>query len=206
MNKKTAWILTIIIVLAVVFILILMRNQKNNSLSNPGGLDNLPTVTQIQPSKTLKVYADPSGFAFNYPDNLSLIKNEAGPNTYADINLTAKGIEGNLAIKISDTKFASLEDWLGANKNDSIKSKEAKLANLTALEVELKNRLILVALDHGVLFTIEIPSTQNRDFWGKAYDKVVADFSFTPQANLDQTAKNNPVSNDVSFEGEEVVE
>ena len=149
------------------------------------------------PSKTVKPYTDPSGFSFNYPDNLSLTNNEAtSSSTYADIQLTGSRLEGSLNLKITDSKFASLAEWLKSNSFSN--PKEVKLGNLKALEVATNQKLVLGALDSGVFFYIEIPMT-DKSFWMEVYNKVLADFSFSPGSV-------NTATSDVTFESEEIVE
>src|SRR5258708_4314748 len=97
--------------------LILFFSQQNTSSSQ---INKQEAKVQNLPSVTLKTYADPSGFTFNYPDNLSLKKNETtDSNTYADIQLTAKGVNGSINVKIADSKFATLSQWTAANKKAS---------------------------------------------------------------------------------------
>ena len=189
MGKKIAVFSALILGLIIVFLLISVRNQSKNSISN------LPAQARIQPSETLIEYVDPSGFTFSYPDNLSLTKNEtADEGTYADILLSANGVNGSLNLKIVDSEFKSIEEWVKGTPT------EKKLGNLKALEVRLKDRLLLGSLDQGVLFTIEMPLLE-EDFWMKVYDKVLANFSFAPPAEAATGS-----SADISFEGEEVVE
>ena len=150
------------------------------------------------PSETFLEYNDLSGFSFSYPDNLSIAKNEASADKYADLTLSSKDVSGSLTLRIADSEFTSLEQW---SKLNTGASKDVKLGNLKALEIQTSDRLLLGSLDQGILFTIEMPLLE-KDFWTKVYDKILANFSFTvPEAAQDSTS-----SDDISFEGEEVVE
>lgn len=153
----------------------------------------------IAPSQAMKEYSDQSGFKFNYPDNLSLEKNDTDANTYSDIKLSAKGVDGSLSLKIIDSKFKTLDDWQKDLAKGEIK--EAMLGDLKAREIKLSDRQILAAIDQGILFTLEIPMVQ-EDFWNKVSQVVRKDFVFI--------SSSAPVSSDsgsdVSFEGEENVE
>lgn len=179
-------------------ILIIKSAGQKVSLQNP-------LITQPekkQPSNTFLQYSDPSGFSFSYPDNLSLTKNDIEDNsTYADLQLFSKEVSGSLSLKITDSKFASLEAWLKSNQITQT-PKEVKLGNLKALEVQLNDRLILGALDQGIFFNIEMPAIE-KDFWLPVYNKILADFSF---ALPGETASQGNTAEDVTFEGEEVVE
>ncbi len=209
MDKKTVLLtsLTIILVIGVV-ILITNLSQQKPVLSNPLA-DQSTTTVEIVASDTTIEYSDPSGFSFSYPDNLSLTNNESeDPNTYADIILTAKGVTGDLDLKISDTKFASLDNWIEGNDLSSQTPKEVKLGDLKALEIKTNNRLLLGALDQGVLFTIEISFAEKPDFWMKVYNTVLSNFTFAPpsQDTVATQGGSNTSSEEVIFEGEEVVE
>ncbi len=196
MDKKTVILLLIAVGLVVGVILVLL-NPKKSLLSTPQTKQE--TKTQISPSQTLKSYSDPSGFTFSYPDNLSLVNNDPKDNSiYADIQLTAKGVEGSLAIKIVDSKVNSLDDWVKTTKSTQA-PKEVKLGILKALEITSEDKLLLGSIDQGVLFTMEIPK---KDFWMTVHDQVLADFSFAPPP----VSLGSGSSDSVVFEGEEVAE
>lgn len=186
-------------------VLVLFRLQQKNPLSTP--LVNQQESKQIIPSDTLKTYTDPSGFTFAYPDNLSLIRNEpANADTYADIKLTAKDIDGYLSLNISDSKFKSLDEWVKTTKSSQT-PKEVKLGELKALEVSDNDKLLLAALDQGIIFSIEVSFDGKKDFWMKVYEKVIKDFSFaSPSQEFTASQGVSSPSDDVTFEGEEVVE
>ena len=204
MKKKT--LLLIALVAGLIVWGVLISNQQKKLLSGPQS--NSPaTAEEIKPSNTFIDYTDPAGFSFSYPDNLSISKAETeDPDTYADLQLFSKDISGSLTIKITDSKITSLDDWLKANKIPSSNTPiEKKLGNLKALEVKTTDRLLLGALDQGVLFTIELPLIE-QDFWMKVYNRLLPDFTFaSPVANNSQGISNSS-SEDVIFEAEEVVE
>lgn len=201
-DKKTAILLSLTIVVILSVVGVLKFALQKDSLSSPASQSTADV--QTKPSEALKVYTDPSGFTLSYPDNLSLVNNEIkDTTTYADIQLSAKGMDGLLALKISDSKFKSIDEWIKSNKNmTSDAPKEMKLGNLKAQEIKVTDKLILGALDQGVLFTIEIPLGEKKDFWLKVYDKILAEFTFA-QPSQEQA---NFSSETVTFEGEEPVE
>lgn len=201
MTKKT-FLLLILAILGIGVIFLVYR-PKPTLITSPQ-----LTKTAVSPSTTLKSYTDQAGFSFNYPDNLSLKSNEPqSPTVYADIELTSKDVVGSLTLKISDTNFASVVEWLQANNPSSQTPKEVKLGNLKALEITAEERLLLGAIDQGVLFTIEMSLKEEKDFWMNVYSKILADYAFVQPA-ADSTASQGEVSSasDVVFEGEEVVE
>lgn len=197
MDKKTILLLFLAVGL-IVGVLVWFFNPKKSILLTPQ-TNQQETNAQISPSKTLKAYTDPSGFSFNYPDNLSLVNNELkDESVYADIQLTAKGTDGSLGLKIADSELTSLESWVKTTKSSQT-PKEVKLGNLKALEVTTGDKLLLGAVDQGVLFTIEIPLAGDKDFWVSVYNTVLAEFTFSGGGVSSS-------SDDITFEGEEVIE
>lgn len=197
--KKIVLISSLVIVLITAAIWVLFFRPQNNSLSNPSVSNT--AVVEIKPSETLIQYVDPAGFSFNYPDNLSITNQEIeDDSTYASLILNANGVNGSLRLEISDSKFKTIEEWLKLNQGDS---KEVKLGNIQALEVKTKDRLLLGALDQGILFTIEMPLLQEQ-FWTIVYNKILSDFAFAAPESTNSSAVNS--SEDISFEGEEVIE
>lgn len=196
------------IVTAVIGILILSFNKQKQTLENPLTINPLTNiqktiVTKNVPSETLIDYKDPSGFGFSYPDNLSITKNtQADPNAYADLQLSSKDISGSLSLKIIDSKLTTLQQWAKLNTGTS---KDIKLGTLKALEIQTADRLLLGALDQGILFTIEIPLIE-QEFWTKVYSKLLVTFSFVTPEATNQQAGPSSTSNDIIFEGEEVIE
>lgn len=202
MGKKII-VLICLIGLAILLVLIFNPSKKSSLQAPLTSIINPPKI--VIPSETFKEYVDPSGFSFNYPDNLSITNKEITDNsTYADLQLSSKDVNGSLSLKIADSKFKTLNEWLKSQQiPDSQTPKDIKLGNLPALEIQQPDRLLLGALDKSVLFTIEIPAVE-KDFWMKVYNKLLADFSFTTPDTTNTSADTS--SPDVSFEGEEVVE
>lgn len=201
MDKKK--ILMLCGVLGILILGIFILNPfKQKSIVSPN-LSQQQT-SQTIPSKTLKTYTDPSGFSFNYPDNLSLLNNELkDANSYAELQLTVSGVAGSLFLKIADSKLVTIDEWVKTNNSTPTETpKEGKLGNLRALQIKSNDKLVLGALDQGILFTIEIPQ---EDFWKEVLNIVIADFSFA-QPPADEVSPGDSSSSDVTFDGEEVVE
>lgn len=199
MNKKQIILLAICasVILAVVYWQAFSERKPLTSSINQ-------LTKEVAPSQTLTQYSDPSGFTLSYPDNLSITKWDIEDNiTYADIQLSSKDVNGSLSLKITDSNFFSLDAWIKSNTNNPKNSKTVKLGNLEAREIKLEDRLLLGALDQGILFTVEVPLVEEK-FWSKVYTTVLSNFSF---AAPETASSGDTVSaDDVSFEGEEVVE
>lgn len=202
MDKKTVLLLYGLLLL-ITLGLFYFYSQKQNQPTNP--LSNL-SLEEIKPSETFIDYQDPSGFSFSYPDNLSISKAEIeDSNVYTDLQLYSKDKSGSITLKIADTKYKSMDEWRKANKISSSSASVAKnLGNLKALEVKTPDRLMLGAIDQGVLFTLEMPLIE-QEFWNKVYEKVLQNFEFiSPDAENSQSGSDS--LSDITFEGEEVVE
>lgn len=210
MSKKT-FFLSVLVVVIVLAGIIFFRNQANpSSESLAGSL----APENIEPSDTFIEYTDPSGFSFSYPDNLSLSNTAvsddsvdiADPDTYAALQLFSKDKSGSLNIKIKDSKFKTLDEWLKSeNIPESNIPAEKQLGSLKALEVKTTDRLMLASLDQGVLFTVDMPLIE-QDFWLKVYNKVIKDFTFSvPETDTAQTGTSYS-ADEIIFEGEEVIE
>lgn len=159
------------------------------------------------PSPTLKGYTDSSGFTLNYPDNLSLLNSDTKDNnTYADIQLSAKDVLGKMHIRIIDSKYSSVSQFFQENASSSAKLKDVKLGTLAASQIQAKDRVLLAALDKGVLFTVEVLPEAQEDYWANVYSTILTSFSFNPQSQSTATSGGGDNSDAVSFEGEETVE
>lgn len=201
MNTKTVALIVVAVIIIALGGLFLITQPKDQS---PNISADLPDAKkEVKPSETFIEYTDPSGFSFSYPDNLSIEKNEAmDNNTYADLQLFSKDVSGSLALRITDTKLKTLNEWV-KEASGSATPVEKQLGNLKALEVRTSDRIILGAIDQGVLFNIEVPLLE-EDFWTKVYDKVLADFSFTVPDSA--TTAGAAPTEEIVFESEEVVE
>lgn len=203
MSLKIAGLVTgIILVAGTLGFLFISRQEKTpqTSISKP------TTGTKKLPSSAPKEYADPSGFSFSYPDDLSLTKNEATDSaTYADLKINSKEIDGSLNLKIQDTKLTSVEEWLKERDKVSIEDNQIKWGSLNGQSLEDKNGIIFAAVDKGILFTMEVFYGDQREFWQKVYDEILSSFSFNSQVQeTNQTGGSS--AEDVVLEGEELLE
>ncbi len=197
MNKKTLVLLLIATVLIIGIVKFVLFPSPKSSLSSPIGQS--AEVKEAVPSETTKTYFDPTGFSFNYPDNLSIANNQTTDSaSYADIKLTAAGVNGSLNLKIVDSKYKTLDAYFKANNITEV-PKDVTLGTLKAQEVILADKITVIAIDQGILFTVD---SSKNEFWNKVYSKVLKDFNFAAPVQDNTTS----TGDDVSFEGEEVVE
>ncbi|MDP3998501.1 MAG: hypothetical protein Q8P89_02700 [bacterium] len=207
MNLKTGLIVGVIVLISGggTFYFLSRQQSSETSVLSPV---SAPTAVKIMPSSALKEYSDPSGFSFNYPDDLSLTANEAtSDSTYADLQLKSKDVEGDLKLKIQDTKLASAGAWLKENGSTASGVKELRWGTLNAESVEDKDGIIFAAVDQEILFTMEVSYGGQKDFWQKVSDSILSSFAFSSESSPGTSPQTGGASaEDVTFEGEEVVE
>lgn len=215
MSKKVVIGLIIGLIIVVIFAAVTLPKKKKTQESvfpiTESGQEVAPTKTLV--SFKTKEYIDPSGFKFNYPETLTVSpKNINDDITYSDLKITSNKLSGEISIKATASKLQSISDWLKENKfhaNNAI-IKDIKLADLQAKAVKKDNKIFIVALDqYQTLFIIEVNSKGDEKFWSDANDAIVSTFAFVnPNVNNDSssTSTSDGSSDDIIFEGEEVVE
>lgn len=200
-KQKTLIFIAVLVVLAAGGALYFLSAPKKQA-SSPYSPE---IIKEAKPSETFIEYTDPSGFTFNYPDNLSIEKSEEmDSSTYADLQLFSKDVSGSLALRINDTKLKSVDDWAKETAPQGAPI-EKKLGTLKALEVKTGDRMMLGAIDQGVLFSIEVPLIE-QDFWMQVYNKLLTDFTFAVPETTSTAGGVSYDSEEVIFESEEVVE
>lgn len=210
MHRKTLILVVVAICLIggiIAFFILNPKGSTKQALSEP------ETQKEAVPSKSYIDYADPAGFSFSYPDNISLANRAAenedtssDPDAYADLQLFSNDKSGSINLRIADTKLKTIEDWKKENQIPAdITPTEKKLGTLSAYEFKTKDRVMLVSIDQGILFTVDMPVIEEV-FWNEVYDKVISGFSFgVPETEVAQSAA-APSGDEVIFEGEEVIE
>lgn len=207
MNLKVIGLIVGVVVILGAAFFFLSQQPKSQESPVLSPVSDQTTSAKKLPSSTLKEYADPSGFSFNYPDDLSLTKNEAaGSGTYADLKLTSKEVDGDLNLKVQDTKLASVDAWF-KESGQTGEVKDVQWGTLNAKAAEDKDKATVVAVDQGILFTMEVNFSGQKDFWQKVSDQILSSFSFSSESSPGTSPQTGGSSEeDVTFEGEEVVE
>lgn len=208
-NTLILAVVSVLLIVGVIGFFLLNPNKGKSPLSAP------ESAKEVTPSSTYIDYADPSGFSFSYPDNVSIAnrisENEdlaVDPDAYADLQLFSKDKSGSVNLRIADTNFKTLEEWKKDNGiAEEVQGSEKMLGQLKASEFKTSDRLFLASIDQGVLFTVEMPLVEEV-FWNQVYDKVVSGFVFeVPEVEIATTGGGAVSAGDeVIFEGEEVVE
>ena len=129
-----------------------------------------------------KKWEDEAGFAFEYPEAVSVDVHPEDEINYANLELTKEGKPGKIVILCKDSTYSDIDDWLendelvkGANALDtqvaSISGKKAALAN---------GREITGFIDWDeVIYTIELDS-QDEDYWKQVYTHILDTFELIP--------------------------
>jgi len=178
---------------------------KNKQTISPLSEDTTTVVLEKLPSKTLKEYVDDSGFSFNYPEDVVISKKEINDDdTYTNLELTAKDIRRSILIKITETQLKSIDDWFLENKL-ATPIKDVEFGGLSGKEAKALDKLTAVALDQGVLFTIELNSAD--EYWLSVYNTTLSSFAFvqTQVEPVADSASPDFAEGDVILE-EEVIE
>jgi len=200
MKKVTIVILGGFFVALIIFISL---TQKTKNLISPISKGQLLPTKIVSLSSKSKIYINPSGFSFKYPESFLLNEKKINDqSTYAWIELTDPQRKGIISIKLEDYDLSKIDDWFTAARKNGIKGeiKKVKLADLEGREFTTGNQTITLALDQGgVLITI------TTDLLLPAYNQIVSSFIFSQPA---QTTTNisGDESGDIIFEGEEVIQ
>lgn len=136
--------------------------------------NNQPTPTS---APTVEKYSNESGFSFEHQSSVTVKENELDATSYADLELTSEENPGTMTVKIVDTKLKDLAAWKKANKlSTSAITTDVQLGDLDALRIEDGTDLKLVAIGQSVLYTLEVPET--NEYWTGVFDKVISTWVF----------------------------
>lgn len=166
--------------------------------------------TQSESAEPL-LYKDEAGFSFKYPPALGVVEQATDDSTtYSSLELSSKDYPNErLLIKITDTSFKSIDDWLTKNPQGR------KIINFSGISLggmqgksfkydDTKKNLVLAA-DSGILYFLESPA--DGGFWDLAFQTVVSSFQLTQGGVPSPAAVGaSNSSGAVIDEGEEIIE
>lgn len=211
MNKKIAigGSIGVAIVAVAVFGFLFIANDVKQIKENKSTLIKDEKIEKKIPSTTLTDYSDSSGFSIQYPDDLSIKSNKITDNsTYADISITSSKVEGSLSLRITDTKYKTLDEWKKDNANllgENVK--DETLGSLQGIEVRKDDKTSLTSLDQTIKFRIEVEQGENVEYWNSVYKTVRESFAFSaPPPPSDSSNNTVPAEDEVILEGEEIIE
>ena len=211
MNKKiilVAFFSTVFVIGIIVLFSIRESEERKNSASEVNFQNSRISDMEKMPSNTMKKYSDQSGFTFNSPDNIKIEKKE-NDSLYADLILSSSEVNGSIAFTVSDSKYDSLEDWKNNNLENltGLLINESDLGSLSGVSFNNKDKITLIAIDQGIEFKMVVVYKDHKKYWENVYKSIRDSFAFTSPSTSQSTNTNSEApSEEVSFEGEEVIE
>lgn len=205
MSKKN-WLITggVVLILAIGMVVGLVAQGKKAGVVTPVVT---PTPTKVEEEKLVK-YEDEAGFSFEYPERL-VIKDLTGEEEYSVLEISSLEHEGKTVIKVVDTKYSSVDDWLKKAKETTEVggSREIELGGMPGRQIQFENprRLMTIAIDEGVMFFVESPLEPDGLFWNKVHNSIGSSFVLTEEI-IPVAGGEAPVAGGVIYEEEEVIE
>lgn len=202
---------TNIVLLVVIFVVLLaggvglylVMSPKTPTLPQAADLRNT-TLNKLAQNETSpvadKTYEDAAGFSFKYPAQFSVQDvTPSDNNYYSKLKLTGKS--GEITLTAVDTTYKTLSEWQNVNK-DAVLTSSSSLSDVKANQYKRGKTLLTVAIDQGVLYTIEnISDSGSLD---ASHAIISSTFRFSNQPAVNNTSTSS--SGDAEYEAEEVVE
>lgn len=189
---------------------LISRSLHKEKTVSPFPQEEYPKSLVVLPSEVHKEYVDSAGFSFKYSEDLAVESRAVSDAaTYTDVEITSSKVPGGIVFKAVDTTLAAVNTWFKEQNIATSTSREIILAGIAALEVKENDTILVAAIDQGVLFTIEVLSKGEDDYWESVYTTLVSTFSFTQQQTAQvrvASGSGNSISTEVIFEGEETIE
>ena len=207
--KVTILILLTILTLGVASFFAFKANSNSAKLQSPlTSPTDSPIITKPTISTKTKNFSDPSGFKFEYPENLTPETiDKKDPDYYSSILLKDKSKTGKMTINLTSTKYTTVEEWAKNNKEIANNSIDTMLADLEAKKISSSGKLMIVAVDVETLIslTADFPN-EETEYWNSTVKTVADSFEFEQPAVQNVTSQSESSTDDVVFEGEEIIE
>lgn len=155
-----------------------------------------------QPQEKVKYYQDEAGFTFSYLSSLVVTEaTDQDENTYSSLEVFSSLRPGEkMTIKVLDSDYLSLDDWLKKNRGSDSLVGEAVLAGVNGKIVRAPTKTTTVVIKDGIIVLLESPK-DSQNFWLR-HHQVIAD-SFKVNWPENQSSSS---SSGVETETEEVIE
>ncbi len=179
-----------------------------------------PQATEVRPEEEIltQEWQDPAGFTFSYNQDLKINNHPEDEVNYANLELFQKDRQGSIMILVSDSRYATLEDWL--KKDPALvngSALETKVAGLIAKKVAVGEKVFTGFFDsEGVFYLLVLNPNTETTFWRKNYELILESFKLTPyegenkdSARLREalaTQEEGEDAGNIIYEEEEVVE
>ena len=200
-KEKRVYLVFLFVIVVVVIAALLIRRQATTNE------DITPILETIKIStKEAVLFEDESGFSFKYYNDLTVADITPDDDEhYSLLSVINNDKKELVRIKLADTKYKKLNDWLKSWEKEA--SVTAKLSGATALDniaasnYSTENQLFTAAIDHDVLYLIE---TMNQELeTKKLFELIIQSFK------LDLPESRSPESGTIDttiYESEEVIE
>jgi len=199
-EKRVYLVFLFVIVVVVIAALLIRRQATTNEDITP-----IPETIKIS-TKEAVLFEDESGFSFKYYNDLTVTDITPDDDEhYSLLSVINNDKKELVRIKLADTKYKKLNDWLKSWEKEA--SVTAKLSGATALDniaasnYSTENQLFTAAIDHDVLYLIETMNQEPET--KKLFELIIQSFK------LDLPESRSPESGTIDttiYEAEEVIE
>jgi len=200
-KEKRVYLVFLFIIVVVVIAALLIRRQATTNEDITPILETIKTST-----REAVLFEDEAGFSFKYYNDLTVADITPDDDEhYSLLSVIDKDKKQLIQIKLIDTKYKKLNDWLKSWEIEA--SSTAKLSGATALgNIAASNyitegQLFTAAIDQGVLYLIETMNQEPET--RKLYELIIKSFK------LDLPESRSPESGTIDttiYEAEEVIE
>jgi len=208
--KKKIWLI-LLSVLGIIIIAsgiwFLNKSKSSNSTISPLGNQSETSENQV-----LKVWEDPAGFKFSYPEEIAIDDHQEDEENYAHLELTTSAYPGRILIWMKDKIENKLEIW-ASNQEGDFQILDSEIAGQSAKKLAFASpkKLVTAFFDQEVIIILEV--YPENDWWLKTYDQIIDSFELIPLAGEDKAKSQapgawQPGTGDTGIidEGEEIVE
>ena len=204
MSKQKRVYLVFLIVFAIVIVALLFGKRNSTKESKDPKLETI----DVAATKKIALFEDEAGFSFEYYKDLTVTDITPDDDThYSLLSIANKDDQELIQIKLTDTKYKKLANWLKNREKES--SATANLTGATALDIisannyRTDNKLFTAAIDQGVLYLIE--TTDKEAETEELYKLITNSVKLALPGPTTSTPGGGGGSN-IIYEAEEVIE
>jgi hypothetical protein len=207
--KKKNWLILIsaLVIICLGFGAWFLTRSKSTSVVSP-----LANQTETNEEQILKVWEDPAGFRFSYPEGVMINNHSEDEENYAHLELTNSSYPGRILVWMKDKTEKDLNAWL-ANQEGDFQTFDSELAGQSAKKLAFASpkKMVTTIFDQEVVILLEV--YPEDEWWTKTYDQILTSFELIPLAGEDKAKSQapgawQPGTGDTGIidEGEEVIE
>lgn len=147
-------------------------------------------------------YTDQAGFSFNHPSDIVVSDRTPVDGQYYTILDLQKGGE-KLEVIMQDTQFEDIDAWKARDEIERELVGAVSLDGVSARQYVSESTMLTLAVDQGVLYTIEGPNT---DSWIDVHELFISSFRFDSSEAVQMDNVPRESEGNVIYEEEEVIE